>query len=187
MIRPRAGAPLPALVLVVAALVSCSGDDGSGAPTETPVATLASFDCASTPPTLRVDLIDEAIAAVEAERGGAQRYFEINATPLLVNLFVAGDDGATVTPYVYVDGELSSDDAVEAEGNTFTADAVDIDPLRVTSCVAAELAGSAQDAFIVEGGPQGAVRFSVLVTSQAGGQLVVGVDGVGAVLSVDPV
>ncbi len=59
----------------------------------------------------RVDLIDDAVAALEAELGGPQRYFEINATPQLVNLFVELNDGALVQPWVYLDGELSSTDA----------------------------------------------------------------------------
>ena len=55
-----------------------------------------------------LDQIAPAIAAVEAELGGPQQYFEINATPQVVNLFVATDDATTVTPYVYVGGELAS-------------------------------------------------------------------------------
>ena len=41
-----------------------------------------------------LDQIAPAVAAIEAELGGPQQYFEINATPQLVNLFVA-IDGAT--------------------------------------------------------------------------------------------
>ena len=37
---------------------------------------------------------------------GPQDFYEVNATPQLVNLFVATDDGATATAYVYLDGEL---------------------------------------------------------------------------------
>ena len=51
--------------------------------------------------------IAPAIAALEAELGGPQQYFEINATPQLVNLFVADAATAAVTPFVYVGGSLA--------------------------------------------------------------------------------
>ena len=54
------------------------------------------------------------MAAVEAELGGPQQYFEVNATPQVVNLFVA-DDGRRrrSSPYVYVGGELAPAGAAE--------------------------------------------------------------------------
>ena len=54
-----------------------------------------------------LDQIAPAVAAIEAELGGPQQYFEINATPQLVNLFVAIDGATRVAPYVYVGGELA--------------------------------------------------------------------------------
>ena len=138
-------------------------------------------------PPPRVDLIVEAVAALEAELGGSQQYFEINATPRLVNLFVALNDAAVAQPWVYFGGVLTSQDGQPAQGNTFGADTLDFDPQAVLSGVVAELPGSVFDAFIVDGGPAGTVRYSVVVSSTAGGQLVVVVDPAGAVLSVETV
>jgi hypothetical protein len=53
----------------------------------------------------RIDDVAPAIAAVEAARGGPQRYTEINANESVVNLFVALPDGTEVA-YVFRDGKL---------------------------------------------------------------------------------
>ena len=91
----RAG--LAVAVACVAVLSGCS-DDGDRAPETT--FSLGPAECAvADDPVLMVDEIDAAVAAVEAELGGEQVYFEINATPLLVNLFVAdpvAEDGHPV-------------------------------------------------------------------------------------------
>jgi hypothetical protein len=93
-----------------------------------------------------------------------------------------------VTPYVFVDSTLSPGEPISgARGETFEADAVDLDPSRVTSCVTTELPQSEQTAFEILGGPNGAVRYTVIVTSQAGGQLLVQVAGDGTIVAVDPV
>jgi hypothetical protein len=173
-------------VLAVAAvglLAACSG--GS----ESADVTIASGQVipgeVNDPP--RVELIAEAIAAIEAELGGPQEYFEINATPRLVNLFVALNNGAVVQPWVYFDGSLTSKEGQSAQGNVFTADSVDFDADTVLARVTEELPMSVLDAFIIEGGAGGRVRYSVVVSSLGGGQLVVVVDPSGLVLSVDPV
>lgn len=167
-----------------AALAGCSGDD---AVAPTTVVTLVAAECQSRQPALRVDLIDQAIEAVEAEMGGPQQYFEINATELLVNLFVALDEGARVRPFVFLQGELNSTEPGAAQGNTFVAEAVEFDPQRVTSCVADELPNSTASAFEIIAGPSGEISYSLVVDSSVGGQLVVAVNGEGRVLSVDPV
>lgn len=137
---------------------------------------------------LRVDLIGPALDAVEAERGGPQQYFEVNATSALVNVFVADPEAGTVIPYVFVDGELAARDASPAQGATFGRDALDdLDPATVTDQVSADLPDSVQDAFVMEGGADGSVRYSVVVSSLAGGQLLVIVAGDGTVLSVEAV
>jgi hypothetical protein len=165
-------------------LLGCSDDDVTVTTTTTPI---VGADCAVREPTLRVDLIDEAVAAVEAELGTPQQYFEINATDLLVNVFVALDDATKVQAFVYLQGELNSQAPQQAQGSTFAAEAVDIDPQRVTSCVTDELPASTASAFEIIAGPDGTPTYSLVVDSAAGGQLIVAVDGEGRVLSVDPV
>ncbi|MCB1002434.1 MAG: hypothetical protein KDB40_24300 [Acidimicrobiales bacterium] len=186
----------------ITALGGCSDDEAG--PTEAteatdagstdagsavPVSTAPGADaCAPVDPVLLVDRIDEAVAAVEAELGGPQQYFEINATATLVNLFVADVAAESVTPYAYVGDELSSDEPiVGATGNTFAADAVAVDTSRVLGCVSAELPDTALDVFFVEGGAGGTVRYTVLGTSAQGGQLVVEVAATGQIIGVDAI
>jgi len=171
----------------VLVLSSCSGSDDGGSSSSPAVDSLVTSACAPGDPVLVIDEIPDAVAAVEAELGGPQRYFEINATTVLVNLFVASPDGTQVTPYVYSKGTLSSDASRPATGNSFPASVIDIDPQSVTSCISGQLPTSTQDLFLIQGGADDAVRYGVLVTSQAGGQLLVEVSGTGVVLGVDPV
>lgn len=191
----RIGRPmvLVSLVALAAGLVGCSDDDHGvvpSSPDDTTVALLPAECPAAGDQSLAVDQIAPAIAAVEAELGGPQEYFEVNAADVVVNLFVAGtaaDGSSTVTPYAFSRGELTAQPASSADGNRFAAAAVRIDPQRVLSCLVEQLPSSVLTAFVVEGGPNGAVRYSVVVASEQGGQLVVEVSGSGQVLSVDPV
>ncbi len=132
-----------------------------------------------------VDLIDDAITALEAKLGGPQQYFEINATSQLVNLFVSLNGDKLVQPWVYLDGELSSTDPHEATGFSFARSALDFDPDKVLTQLEAELPQSRPDVFFIEGGQGGIVRYSVALTSSKGGQLVVVVGPDGTVKSVD--
>ncbi len=128
--------------------------------------------------------IEPAIADVEAERGGPQEYFEINATPQLVNLFVA--DGDEVVPYVYVGGELAPPEAPRAaEGATFTADALTFDPDTILDGVTDELPDADVVLFTIIGGPGGAVQYGAGVQSDAGGVLDVTLAADGTVQSVE--
>lgn len=171
--------------LIVAAIVlaSCSGD-GSSPGTQPPSSTTTSVSGVAKLP--RVDLIDDAVTALEAELGSPQQFFEINATSSLVNLIVALNDGKVAQPWVYFQGDLSSTEGAEASGFSFSASALDFEPDNVLSKVQAELPDSSPDLFFVEGGADGTVRYSVAVTSKQGGQLVVVVGPDGTVQSVDP-
>ena len=89
--------------------------------------------------------------------------------------------------WVYVDGEVSSRPAEPAQGqrrsprrrSTF-------DPDTVLAQVRRDLPDSSIDLFFVEGGPNGTVRYTALLTSSAGGQLQVVVAPDGSVQQVDP-
>lgn len=165
-------------VLVAAAFVvaGCS-DDEPPASTTTTVAPVVAAP-------LRVDLIEDAVAALESELGGPQEYFEINATSALVNLFVAsGDEKATA--WVFLDGELTSEElAGTADGVSFRAEALDFDPATVLETVRAELPATRQDVFEVLGGPAGTAIYTVIATSAAGGQLLITVAADGSVIEV---
>jgi hypothetical protein len=166
-------ARLAGALLIAALLVGCGGgDDGDQ----------------SVQPVLVGD-IRPAIEAVEAELGGSQEFFEVNATAQLVNLFVSVDGGSSAVPYVFFDGELQSPaPALSVEsGFTFSADAIDFDEDTVLDAVAAELPVSTIDGFAIEGGEGGIVRYLVSTVSEQGGVLAVTVAADGTVLEVDPV
>lgn len=156
-------------VLLVTASSGCGGGDGDG----------GSF----------VADIRPAIEAVEAELGDGQEFFEVTATPQLVNLFVAIEDATQAVPYVYLDGELQppAPALTGASGFTFTADAVDFDESTILDAVAAELPDSTIEALSIEGGDGGVVRYVISTLSPEGGRLDVTVAPDGAVLEVDPV
>jgi len=178
-------APAACRILAAAVLLTtlgCSESSSGSSSTSASVAASTSPASSGAPP--RVDLIDDAITALEAKLGAPQQYFEINATSQLVNLFVALNDGKVVQPWVYLDGELSSTEGHDATGFSFAGTALDFDPDKVLSHIEAELPQSKPDAFIVEGGAGGIVRYTVTVTSPQGGQLVVVVGPDGAVKSV---
>lgn len=158
-------------ILLVAASSACSdgggdGDDGSF-----------------------VADIRPAIEAVEAELGAGQEFFEVTATPQLVNLFVAVEDATAAVPYVYLAGELQppAPALTGASGFTFSADAVDFDESTILDAVAAELPDSTIEALSIEGGDGGVVRYVISTLSPEGGRLDVTVAPDGAVLEVDPV
>jgi hypothetical protein len=130
-----------------------------------------------------------AVAAVEAERGPGQEFFEVTALPAFTNVFVAVEDATAVVAYVYRDGVLEEPAPVQggASGFTFTADAIAFDDDAVLSEIADELPDSVIQSLSVEGGANGTVRYVVSVLSDAGGVLDITVGADGAVLSVDPI
>jgi hypothetical protein len=158
-------------LLVVATVVGCGGDDDDAAAGD-------SF----------VTDIRPAIEAVEAELGAGQLYFEVTANELVTNLFVAVDDATAALPYVFLDGELQppAPKLTGASGFTFSADAVDFDEDTVLDPVREELTDSTIEAFSIEGGDGGAVRYVVSTRSPEGGRLDVTVASDGTVLAVDP-
>lgn len=165
------------MTLVVA--TACS----DGGPTDSISSTTPSTAAAIGGELPIVEEIDEAIAALEAEFGGPQDYFEINATARLVNLFVALNDGAVMQPWVYVDGELSFDEGQSAAGGTLRAADLDFDPHSIFVRLSAELPGATVESFYVHGDGHGAVQYGALVSTAQGGGLDVQLAADGAIIS----
>ena len=165
--------PAVAVALAVAMAGGCGDDDGGDG------------DGAATTPA--VELVDPAVAAVEADLGGPQDYFEINVTGTTVNLFVADDDGTHVTAYTYLGGELlPPDEPKDASGATFRADAIAFDPDSIFDAVVDELGDPLITRFVIVGGPGGAVQYAATVLSEQGGQLDVLLGPDGTIQGVDP-
>ena len=170
--RPLAGLRSLVGIVVVVGLMAACGDD-SGGSVET------SF----------VGDIGAAIAAVEAELGPGQEYFEVTASSKLTNVFVAIDGATAAIPYVYADGELlpPAPALTGASGFTFGADAIDFDEAAILAKVAEELPSATIQTLSVEGGDGGSVRYVVAAQSAEGGVLDITVGPDGSVLAVDPV
>ena len=158
------------LLVVALSAAGCGGDDA-----------------ADDTPTLAGDLL-AAVAAVEAELGAGQDYFEVTAATLVTNVFVAVDDATAAIPYAFIDGELLPPEPRldGASGFTFTAEAIEFDADAVLSQLADELPDATIESLSVEGGEGGLVRYVALVRSDAGGLLEVTLGPDGEVFAVDP-
>ena len=166
-------------VTVCLALSACSSD---GASTDSTTSTVAISDAALP----IVEQIDDAIAALEAELGGSQEYFEINATPLLVNLFVALEAGTAAQAWVYLDGALTSKESQPAQGGTLRRANLDFDPATILLHLQSELPGAAVESFYILGDGQGAVQYGALLTTAQGGAIDVQLRSDGQIISSEP-
>lgn len=162
----------------------CSGDDSTPDDTIAPTTTPGS---APTPVAdeLALDLVAPAVAALEAQLGGPQRYFEINVQGAVVNLFVAVDDATAAQPWAYIDGALSSVAAQPAQGQTFPASSVQFDPDTLLDQVTSELPEAVARALEIVGGPDDAVQYTAVMISSGGSQILVQLAPDGTVLGVD--
>ena len=183
---PRAGRGLAAALIGLvpaSALVGCS--DGSSTPDSAPTTTAAPITEGQAP--LRVEDIRPAIEALEAKLAGPQQYFEVNATPTLVNLFVATENATKAVAYVYAVGELREPaEPQPASGPTFTADQLDFDDQTVLANVVAQLPTSQFRGFSAVGVETGGVSYLVTVDSKQGGRLEIAVTGDGEVIGASP-
>ncbi len=171
------------VVLAVSLSTGCSGsDDGESS------SPIAGGEAPDVEAPAFITAVREAMAAVDAELGGPQRYFEVTSNAQFTNVFVAVDDATAAVAYAYVDGELQPPAPKEsgASGNTFAATDVDFVDDRILSGATADLAESEIDAISVYGDGVG-VTYVLAASSSAGGflDIVVGPDG--TVFSVDPV
>lgn len=173
-------------LVAVVLLAACGGGDSNGNSSES-TDTAASADENGGQSSFVSD-VRLAAEAVEAELGGPQEFFEITATPQLTNVFVAVDSGTSAVPYIFVDGELQPPaPTIEGvEGQTFTSDELDFDQGSVLDGVTADLPTATIDAFSVEGGSGGFVRYVISARSAQGGVLDIVVAPSGAVVEVIP-
>jgi hypothetical protein len=187
--RLRTAWPCVAALMAVVVLPACdsAGSDGDTA-TSAPAATICDPEgtAQSEADLPAVGLIDEAVVALEAELGGPQDYFEINATARVVNLFVSLNDGTLAQAWAYAAGALSSTEPQAASGGTFRADDLEIDAGAVIAPARAELPDSILETFYVHGDGTGAVQYGLLASALCGGGLDVTVGPSGEVLGVDP-
>lgn len=135
---------------------------------------------------LHVDEIDDAVDAVTELTGRPARFFEINATPDLINLFLDDGKGNAIN-FVWEEGGLRSDsEAAPADGNAFFAGDTSFSA-DVYARVKEELPDSLLRAFtITADGPNGEVLHRVVIQSERGGQFAVLVEPSGKILGSDP-
>ena len=133
-----------------------------------------------------VDLIPDAVAAIEDHYGSPQEYFEISAGLESVGFVVAVDDATMAEQGSYgVDGEFTAPEPVgEASGETFTADEIDIDADLIFEQLRDELDDPVIVDLAIQGGPNDTVVYDASVASDGGGVLLVLLSPDGAILGV---
>lgn len=129
-----------------------------------------------------VERIDDAVDDVEAYYGEPQRYLEISATPSVVSVFVAADDGVEQAFWSPDEGLVDPVQVTAVDRPTFPASAIDFDPDRILDRVREELPDSEIVDFAVTGAGSGAVVYDVRLRSEQGGVLLVLLDGDGSIL-----
>lgn len=140
--------------------------------------------------TLAVDLIDDAVAAVTTTLGDAPAFFEINATPDLVNLFVDDAKGNAIN-FVYDNNGLADETTVApADGISFRLDSYVFNQ-DIYAAVEKELPESILRAFSVTAQTpetqslEGDEIYRVVIQSERGGQFAVLVNAQGKILGSD--
>ncbi len=141
--------------------------------------------CGSNKEALLVSDIDNAVAAVSKVLGKTPEFYEINATPTLVNLFASDGHGNAIN-FVFEKGKLAQETSVApADGESFSAQGM-VFSSNVFHRVHKELPDSILRAFSIIGdNPNGGVQYRVVLQSDRGGQLAVFVDPTGKILGTD--
>ena len=130
-----------------------------------------------------IEQIRPAIAAVEKALGGPQRFFEVNATPTLVNVYVAESNATQAVAYVFMTGALQAPAAPQAaSGPTFGAADLTFDETRAMATVVGSLPKSTFRLFSVVGVQDGGVSYLVTVDSPLGGEFEVTIGPTGKIL-----
>jgi len=140
-------------------------------------------------PSASVELLEPAVAAVEAERGGPQEYTEINVQLDLVNLFVALDDGTELAYVFREDGlELPTEPQAQPEGaEPFTLDEIPLDAVTTfDDLLAAEVPDSALVALTLAPRPETGLAWTATLLSPKGGVLDVLISPNGTILGAAP-
>ena len=149
---------------------------------------------------LRVDLIDDAIKAVEAwndeqpssiiDVGEEElEYFEINATPSLVNIYVAASNATKAIAFIYRDGKLEDPAQPEtASGSTVVWSDVDSDigNASVYEKVVAALPESTVSRFVIARDAEfDQLTYRVVMVSDLGGEFAAYVEPSGKIIGGD--
>ena len=149
---------------------------------------------------LRVDLIDDAVKAVEAwndeqslsliDAGEDElEYFEINATPTLVNVYVAASNATKAISFIYRDGKLEEPAQPEtASGSTVVWSDVDpdIDNASVYEKVVAALPESSVSRFVIARDAEfDRLTYRVVMVSDLGGEFAAYVEPSGKIIGGD--
>lgn len=134
----------------------------------------------------RVDLIPDAIEAVEDHYGGPQEYFEISAGLESVGVIVAVDAATAAEQGTYsAGGVLTGPDPVgPADGQTFTAEQIDLEPDRIFDQIREELDDPVIIDLAILGGPNDSVVYDASIASESGGVLLVLLGPSGSILAV---
>ena len=185
--KRRGPLPILAILLTTVLGVSCGGERSSQIAESL----------------LRLDQIEAALDAVDAEVGSgkAVQLFEVNATELVVNVFVATDldgtpnsdgrpDGVIHFVFSERDGLETAPEAVAATGPTFARSALDFDSASILTAVTTELPASSPEMFVMTAAgtvenPTGVVEYRVLLQSPQGGQLSVLLTNQGEIIGTD--
>lgn len=149
---------------------------------------------------VRVDLISDAVAAVEKwnaeqptsliEVGESElSYFEINATPELVNIYVATDEATSAVGFVYDEDGLSEPVSPrDASGSTVKWSEIDKDIAKtaVYERVVESLPNSRLSRFVIGRDPDfGQLTYRVIMISASGGELAAYVEPSGKIIGGD--